>query len=378
VSDIVSKTRHTKQINAYNKPYTLQEVDRVDERKYLIRIVGTTIGIYIAFKYLLPLVVPFVLAFIFAKLLNPVMNFLNKKWHISRRVSSPILLILAIVILGAFLGYILVAVIQQIALVIRNIPRYQNLWCDNMGVFCNCCEHTFGISEGSMMRVITENSGKVWGGISGRLYPNLAGVAAQGAFRIGRFGIAFFIFFISTIMLMVSEGKEENAEKRFPFYHKWKPILSQLRKTAFAYIRAQSIIIFIVSGVCAGALFLLRNPYAILFGLAIGIVDAFPIVGSGSVLVPWSLFYVLSGNFKNAAILFSAYLVTFFIRELLEPRLLGNKLGISSFVMMMALVVGVKLFGIAGIVLGPIGAVIISTVAKSGLDKCEDGDYNQV
>ena len=350
----------------------------MDERKYLIRILGTTIGIYIAFKYLLPLVVPFVLAFIFAKLLNPVMNFLNKKCHISRKVSSPILLILAIVILGGFLGYIFVAVIQQIALVIRNIPRYKNLWCDNIGLFCGCCEKTFGISQGVMMRTVMENSGKLWGSVCSKVYPNLAGMAAQGAFCVGKFGIAFFIFFISTIMIMIAEGKTENAEKRFPFYDKWKPILNQLRKTAFAYIRAQSIIIIIVSAVCTGALFWIRNPYAILFGITIGIVDAFPIVGSGSVLVPWALFYILSGNFKYAAILFSAYLVTLLLRELLEPRLLGSRLGVSPLVMMMALVVGVKLFGIAGIVLGPIGAVIIATVAKSSLDKCGGGDYNQV
>ena len=119
------------------------------------------------------------------------------------------------------------------------------------------------------------------------------------------------------------------------------------------------ILIFIVSVVCVTGLLIIRNPYALLFGIAIAIFDAFPVVGSGSILVPWAVFHVLGGNMMEAAILVTIYVITLLIREVLEPRLLGNCLGISPFYMLISIYVGVKVFGIVGILLGPIGLIMI-------------------
>lgn len=130
-------------------------------------------------------------------------------------------------------------------------------------------------------------------------------------------------------------------------------------------MKAQVIIIFIISVVCTLGIYFVGNKYYLLFGITIAIIDAFPVVGSGSILVPWSIFSLLGGNFINAAILFSVYLITMLIREVLEPKLLGDSLGILPVFMLMAIFVGVKLFGVAGIVLGPIGYVIIGTVMKN-------------
>ena len=79
-------------------------------------------------------------------------------------------------------------------------------------------------------------------------------------------------------------------------------------------------------------------------GILIAIVDAFPVLGSGTILIPWAVFSWIQKDYVAAAVLLTLYVVTMVVREVLEPN------------------VGLKLFGVGGIVLGPIGLTILKTV----------------
>ena len=201
--------------------------------------------------------------------------------------------------------------------------------------------------------------------VGNQIMPALTGYAGKMIVGVVKAGVSIFIFFIATIMLFGDRKTIREKYSNFPL-HDWAAlILRKLKNTGFVYMKAQVIIIFIISVVCTLGIYFVGNKYYLLFGITIAIIDAFPVVGSGSILVPWSIFSLLGGNFINAAILFSVYLITMLIREVLEPKLLGDSLGILPVFMLMAIFVGVKLFGVAGIVLGPIGYVIIGTVMKN-------------
>ena len=143
------------------------------------------------------------------------------------------------------------------------------------------------------------------------------------------------------------------------------PFIRRLKTTGLAYLKAQGIIIFIVAAVCVAGLLLIKSPYAILIGITIGIVDAFPIFGSGSILIPWAIIELIQKDMFHGAVLITLYVVTLLLREILEPRLMGKEMGLKPLYILMSVYVGIKLFGLGGILLGPIGLTILKTVAET-------------
>jgi predicted PurR-regulated permease PerM len=107
-------------------------------------------------------------------------------------------------------------------------------------------------------------------------------------------------------------------------------------------------------------------------GIFIAILDALPIIGSGMILIPWSIIMLINGNIFAAAILITVYLLCQIIREIVEPKLIGNRIGIRPLYTLMSMYVGLKLFGIAGFILGPVGLIIIIAIIKSLNEKKEN------
>ena len=94
-------------------------------------------------------------------------------------------------------------------------------------------------------------------------------------------------------------------------------------------------------------------------GIGIGFLDALPVFGTGTVFVPWILVLALQKRFASAAVLAVTYGICMLTREILEPRLIGNRLGILPIVILMSVYVGVKLYGFEGILLGPLSVLLI-------------------
>src|SRR5690606_32935330 len=115
-----------------------------------------------------------------------------------------------------------------------------------------------------------------------------------------------------------------------------------------------------------------RKEYSLVLGIFKAILDALPIIGSGMILIPWSIIMLINGNIFAAAILITVYLLCQIIREIVEPKLIGNRIGIRPLYTLMSMYVGLKLFGIAGFILGPVGLIIIIAIIKSLNEKKEN------
>ena len=126
------------------------------------------------------------------------------------------------------------------------------------------------------------------------------------------------------------------------------------------YIRAQLIIIGMVMASCIIGLFLLKNPYALVVGVLIGLCDALPFLGTGTVFIPWIILTVFQGKYALAAGYAAIYIVCSIIREYVEPKIVGKGLGVHPLAVIIAIYVGICLFQTWGIVLGPLSALLIS------------------
>jgi predicted PurR-regulated permease PerM len=130
------------------------------------------------------------------------------------------------------------------------------------------------------------------------------------------------------------------------------------------FLKAQIIILAVVGIICIIGLLLTKTKNAIGMGLVIGLLDTLPFIGTSIVFIPWAIIEFIRGNYYIGVILIITYLVCALARELLEPKLMSKKMGVLPIAMIMAIYLGVKLFGLIGVLLGPVGLLMIIELCK--------------
>ena len=148
------------------------------------------------------------------------------------------------------------------------------------------------------------------------------------------------------------------------FFREAAAVSESLRLLFNVYFKVEGHIFLINSAVCIAGLFVIKNPYAVVLGILIGLIDAFPIFGTGTVLIPWAVILLLLKDIMPAAVLITVYIITYFVREIMESKCLGDKLNIEAFTMMVIIFAGFILYGVMGFILGPVSYCIIKALIK--------------
>lgn len=140
-------------------------------------------------------------------------------------------------------------------------------------------------------------------------------------------------------------------------------LLVRLRAALRGYVLAQGKLLLVTFGVVSlGLLAALRRPHAVLLGALIAVVDALPVLGSGTVLLPWAAVSLLRGSGGLAIGLTVTYAAAAFARSALEPRLLGRQIGLPPLLTLLSLYAGYRLFGLAGMILLPLAVLLAKQV----------------
>jgi sporulation integral membrane protein YtvI len=135
------------------------------------------------------------------------------------------------------------------------------------------------------------------------------------------------------------------------------------------FIKGRLLMLIIATLIAGVGLFLIGTRYWVLIAIAIGILDNIPVVGPGIIFTPWVAVSVLVGEVDRAVYLTILYFVIFSVRQLTEPKIMGDSVGIHPLIMLLAIYGGVVFFGVLGIFIGPILAILIRAATLSGLFK---------
>ena len=206
------------------------------------------------------------------------------------------------------------------------------------------------------------------------LLPQLLQKSVPAAAGIVRAVIVVVLFFIASILSL--QEMDELRRRRFDsmFHREFFLLGRRLAVTGSAWLKTQSVIFLMTSAFSMAGLLLIGNPYYILGGIGIGVLDALPIFGAGTALVPWSLFLLFKREWGHALILFGLYLLCYFLREFTEAHLMGKKMGLSPLETLAAIYVGLQLFSLFGFLLGPIGLLIIKDFVEEYGEADEGAD----
>ena len=149
---------------------------------------------------------------------------------------------------------------------------------------------------------------------------------------------------------------------------------SRTNDSGLSYLKAYLILLAITFGELLAAFLLLRVRFAITLALLIALLDALPVLGVGTVLIPWGAVELFTGDWKRGAILLVLWLAMTLFRQFIEPRIVGAKLGLHPLAALCAVWVGAKLLGLWGLFLAPVGAILLGGVLESHREKIAKDD----
>ncbi len=336
-------------------------MERTDYKQILI-LFGTTLAVYLGFRYLLPLVAPFLLSYLIAILLYPIAEYLKKKWKISRGVSGAALVALLIGVFGVGIFGIGKILFGQMRNVIVNIPKYEAIVLGEAQTICSRCDQLLGMPAGNTFKFVSHNIDAGILKLEEQMAPLFSTEAFDSLSKIfGVFWIAFIVimgaFFIIKDMEDLKIIFEESS-----FFGIGKRLFGNMGEVGGAYLKSQIIIMLCSAVICSGGLWLIGIPNSLLWGIGISIFDAFPVLGSGLIIIPWAMLCLLKGNWYHGAVLFTIYAICQLIREVVETKILGDKIGIKPVFTLISMYIGTELFGIAGFILGPVAFLLIKNV----------------
>ena len=130
-------------------------------------------------------------------------------------------------------------------------------------------------------------------------------------------------------------------------------------------MKAQGIILLTISVWSSAVLWATGIYGGVFWGILAGCLDVLPFIGTGVVLVPMALWQLLNGHYVRMAVCLLLYAACIVIREFLEPKLIGNRMGIAPVLMLLAIYAGIRLFGVGGIIKGPLALIVIYELNKA-------------
>ncbi|MEY8356654.1 AI-2E family transporter [Lachnospiraceae bacterium 54-53] len=350
--------------------------------KKTLLILGVTGAVYLSFRYLLPLVIPFLIAYVFALSLRPSALWIEKKCRFTvkkRVISIPLAVIggIEIIILMIIFGILLYVggrkLCMEARLLLENLP----------GIFagidqwlmenCSWAERLLKLPDGYMMEIVREilmGGGAV---IKSRAMSFLMINTMTIVKWLVQATVITVILFIATVLSLQEMEDIRTRRDNSMFCYEYAMLGNRLMTVGSAWLKTQGTIMLFTMTVCSVGLFLMGNPYFILFGIGIGLLDALPIFGTGTVLIPWALFSLVNKHWVYGIGLIVIYIICYFLREVMEAKIMGGKVGLSPLETLASMYVGLKLFGLLGFILGPIGLLIIEDIVELYGGTCYNG-----
>lgn len=337
-----------------------------EERRKGILVTGIIMGMIVVFRYFLPLVVPFLFAFAFAGILRPIVDWLVRHWRWSEKLAAIGVMLVTGALFLTVGKVFLTALYRQIENFVIYLPFYQEQFLAGLGNCCSYIDTGFHLENGASMSYATEVMMGIFSDFQTTVLPKLTTstvTALKQAFASVLF--LFIMLYAALCMLKNYHQLFRTGKLSGCIREVWKHVMHLLG----VYVRAEGTIALVQAVICGIGLWILKNPYPILLALFIGIVDAFPVFGSGTILIPWAVCQILMGDIKMTIGLVVMYLLCTLNRQLLEPRLLGQKLGMSTLLTLFLMYIGFRLFGIFGFILGPVGYLTGREILEMVMEK---------
>jgi sporulation integral membrane protein YtvI len=324
--------------------------------------------VYIFMKYLFPLTAPFIVGLLLSLAMEPLMSLFTKRFKMGRTVASIICLLVLIIAIGGVGVTIVSKIVSEAKSFIHSIPKH----VEELSDILNSIAERFK----SINALLPESIRTLFDDPLKSLVPFLTSSLGEG-FKSGSWNVVtsvpvalvgLILSFVSALFFMKDKAIIFGwFREKTP---KWLSERVSVVKDGMAfgilgYFKAQLIMMSIVGCIVIIGLLIIQYPYALFLGLIIAVIDALPIFGSGSILWPWAAVSFLNGRYFTGVGLLLIYGVVLVTRQTVEPRVLGDQIGIHPLITLMSMYIGIRLFGVLGIIMGPVVAITIKAIFEA-------------
>lgn len=306
--------------------------------KRIIVLLVSIVGLYLGFKFAI-FYIPFLIAFILSLLLEPIIRFLMKKFKLKRKVASIIVFVLALSIIIGFIVWGVATLVGESINLLNGLNEYiEKISSFFQNIFSNVNLEKLNLS-GEVISFINSSLSSFLNQIGEFIKSFLTNVLSFIT-SIPTIVIYTVITFLSLYFICTDKiYMLDTFEHHFP--ENWvKKIIKHIRqiiKALAGYLKAQAILILVSFLICLVGLYILKFigfniEFPLIIALAIGFVDALPIFGSGSVMIPWAIITAFNGDFRLACAILILLVIMSITRQIIEPKVVSRKYWDSSYI----------------------------------------------
>lgn len=353
-----------------------------EDKKYIYKILRKVIniiliifGIYIGVKMVV-FYMPFLIAFIISLLIEPAIKYLMKKTKISRRMSSIIIfLIVFSVIIGALIWGI-VALISESTNLLQTLNIYIDKAYtqiqDTIGKInisrISVSNNVLNLAQDTLREILLRIS--TW--LTTFLTKFIEAITSIPTIAVYTVITILSLYFICTDRIYILDMMEHHMPKKW--VQRIGGHIRDITRSLGRYLKAESTLILVSFTISVIGLYIfkfvgLNVRYPLLIALAIGFVDALPILGSGTVMVPWAISLALNGDIKLGIAVSVLWIIMSIVRQFLEPKIVSGQIGIHPIFTLIAMYTGFKVIGVMGMLIGPIVLIILKSIFANKLEE---------
>lgn len=332
-------------------------VEKIIRNKPLLLLLLTG-AVYFFLKFLSPLIAPILIAMLFVTIFGPLLKKMQKKLHIHRQIGAVVLLLLAGILLAGLIWILAFWIMGSLPQWVEKLSAVEEESTVVVYTLCGTVGDVLGVDSVYLERTI---QGQIEQGINymeNHAVPGMLSQSLTYAKFLAGLGGFLVTFIIASVLLAKDYDDIMNRMLEREEYHVVLEVICGIIRYIATFVKAQLIIMSIIATVAAVTLGVTGIRHGILWGILAGVLDVLPFIGTGIVLIPLTLIQIYNGFYGKAVACILLYVVCIFLREMLEPRLIGKRIGVTPIAVLVSIYAGIQLFGIWGIIKGPLGFIM--------------------
>lgn len=337
----------------------------------ILIIAGVYIGSKIAVFYM-----PFLVSFIIALIIEPGIKFLMKKTKMSRKMSSIIIFVLVFALIIGLVVWGVISLVSESTNLLQTLNIYIDkaytqiqetigkLKITKMSISNNVIDLAQNASREILVKVST------WlADVLTKIINVITSIPTIGIYVVITI---LSVYFICTDKIYMLDLMEHHMPSKW--VQKIGTHIREITKSLGGYLKAEAILVLVSFAISVIGLYVLKFigmniTYPLLMALAIGFVDALPILGSGTIMLPWAVISALNGDLNLGIGIIVLWIIMSVVRQILEPKIVSGNIGIHPIFTLIAMYTGFKVIGIMGMLIGPIVLIILKSIFSSIIEE---------
>ena len=321
---------------------------------------------FVFFKYLLKPLLPFLIAWLVSLVIRPLSDTLHKRTGMPKKIISVLLVLFVLALLGSILFLLIDRLLYELRGIVVYITQNADMWINGITEYINKLSERFPILQSfGKEEEVREVLSTIAQGLLTKFTDNVPNMLKNAVTVLPN------LLFVSLILIMASYyfcAEYDDIKRYFAaiFPLKIKVLFSDVGKrikkvgknVAKGYLLTMALTFL---QLYIGFL-ILKTEYAFSVALIIALIDILPVIGVGTVLIPWAAVKIMAGSYYQGFGLLIIFAVVSVIREIVEPRIVGKSIGLHPLATLFAMYVGLEICGFVGIILFPVIFIALKTL----------------